>query len=76
MGIVERALLLIGKASLTTLTEAGETSYPRWQNIKRGKARVGAEELEILAKVFPEYRWWLLTGEKRPSGQFEMPVEA
>jgi len=76
MGIVERALLLIGKASITALTEAGDTSYPRWQNIKRGKARVGAEELEVLAKVFPAYRWWLLTGEKEPSGVFEVPEMA
>lgn len=32
-------------------------------SIKRGRARVGADEIEILAKVFPSYRWWLLTGE-------------
>lgn len=74
MGIVERSLFLIGQASLTALAEAGETSYPRWQNIKRGKARVGAEEVEILAKVFPSYRWWLLTGERgEPKGPHESP---
>lgn len=74
MGIVERSLTLIEKSSLTTLTEAGRTSYPRWQNIKRGKARIGAEEVETLAKVFPSYRWWLLTGEEGiPNGAFESP---
>lgn len=76
MGIVERSLTLIGQASLTALAEAGDTSYPRWQNIKRGKARVGAEEIEILAGVFPSYRWWLLTGEEgEPNGPFESPME-
>lgn len=57
-------------ASLKALAEAGSTDYVRWQNIKRGKARIGANEIEILGRVFPSYRWWLLTGEVTPeSGQ-------
>lgn len=47
-------------------SKAGGTDYPRWVNIKRGRARVGADEIEILAKMFPSYRWWLLTGEVQP----------
>lgn len=68
--LTDRALQLINAASLVELSKAGETDYPRWVNIKRGRARVGADEIEILAKVFPSYRWWLLTGETQPeSGQ-------
>lgn len=61
-----RALLLIGMSGINDLAKAGETDYPRWVNIKRGRARVGADEIEILGKVFPKYRWWLMTGEVMP----------
>lgn len=27
---------------------------------------VGADEIETLARVFPSYKWWLLTGEVLP----------
>lgn len=54
---------MLADASLKDLTEAGSTEYVRWQNIKRGRARIGADEIEILGRVFPSYRWWLITGE-------------
>lgn len=62
----DRALQLISTTSLVELSKAGETDYPRWVNIKRGRARVGADEIEILGKLFPAYRWWLMTGEVQP----------
>lgn len=66
MSITDRSLLLIGKSNLTDLTKAGDTDYNRWVSIKRGKARVGADEVEVLGRVFPQYRWWLSTGEVMP----------
>ncbi|HCG38763.1 MAG TPA: DNA-binding protein [Pseudomonas sp.] len=65
-GITDRGYRLLEIASLKTLADSGSTDYVRWQNIKRGKARIGANEVEILGRVFPSYRWWLLTGEVRP----------
>ena len=65
-GITDRGLRLLEIASIKALAEAGSTAYVRWQNIKRGKARIGANEIEILGRVFPSYRWWLLTGEAMP----------
>ncbi|TBU96840.1 DNA-binding protein [Stutzerimonas kirkiae] len=65
-GITDRGLALLDVASIKTLAAAGSTEYVRWQNIKRGRARLGAEEIEILGRVFPAYRWWLLTGEVIP----------
>lgn len=65
-GITDRGLRLLADASLKDLTEAGSTEYVRWQNIKRGRARIGADEIEILGRVFPGYRWWLMTGEAFP----------
>ena len=66
MSITERALRLISQSNLSELTRAGDTDYNRWVSIKRGKARVGADEVEILGKVYPHYRWWLSTGEVLP----------
>ncbi|OLU34917.1 DNA-binding protein [Pseudomonas sp. PA27(2017)] len=66
MNITDRALLLISASNLSELTRAGETDYNRWVSIKRGRARVGAEEIEILGKAYPNYRWWLSTGEVMP----------
>ena len=66
MSITDRSLLLIGQSNLTDLTRAGDTDYNRWVSIKRGKARVGADEVEVLGRVFPQYRWWLSTGEVMP----------
>lgn len=64
--ISDRALLLIGLSGINDLAKAGDTDYPRWVNIKRGRARVGANEIEILGNIFPNYRWWLMTGEVMP----------
>ena len=64
--LTDRALRLIAEGSLVELSKAGTTDYPRWVNIKRGRARVGAEEIEILSKLHPNWRWWLLTGEVMP----------
>jgi hypothetical protein len=66
MSITDRSIELIEKSNLSELTRAGETNYDRWVSIKRGKARVGADEVETLGKVYPQYRWWLSTGEVMP----------
>jgi hypothetical protein len=65
-GINDRGLRLLDMASMKALVEIGETEYVRWQNIKRGKARIGANEIEILGRAFPQYRWWLMTGDVIP----------
>lgn len=64
--ITDRVLLLIDLCNVVELSKAGSTDYARWMNIKRGRARVGAEEIEIIANQFPSWRWWLLTGEVMP----------
>jgi len=64
--IADRAILLIEKAGLTAFAETGTKEYFRWQNVKRGRARVGTQEIEEIGKVFPQYRWWLTTGEVLP----------
>lgn len=65
-GISDRGFQLLDMASIKALVALGGTEYVRWQNIKRGKARIGANEIEILGRAFPHYRWWLMTGEVMP----------
>lgn len=59
-------MLLLKMASLKDLAKAGETDYVRWQNIKRGRARLSVEEGEILTKIYPQYALWLITGKVAP----------
>lgn len=65
-GMAARALRLLEQTSLKGLAEVNSKDYVRWQSIKRGRARMGVEELERLAGLYPQYRWWLLTGESLP----------
>jgi len=75
VSITDRAVLLIDLAGLDAFAPVRSKEYYRWSNIKRGKARLGAEEIEQLNAMFPRYRWWLATGEVMPeSGQTEPGV--
>ncbi len=65
-GMADRALQLLSSTSLKELAPVGSKDYVRWQNIKRGKARLGAEEVEHLGRMYPQYRWWLMTGDVMP----------
>ena len=60
-GMANRALQLLDQTSLKELAEVNSKDYVRWQSIKRGRARIGAEELEQLGTIYPQYRWWLMT---------------
>ena len=64
--INDRAMLLLGKIRLSDLAATNSKEYVRWQNIKRGSARIGATEIEEIGKVFPNYRYWLISGELMP----------
>lgn len=65
-GITDRARLLLDLISLQDMAKPHSKEYVRWQNIKRGKVRFGADEIEELGQQLPNYRWWLMTGEVMP----------
>ncbi|MFR0693594.1 hypothetical protein ACLUTX_29660 [Enterobacterales bacterium AE_CKDN230030158-1A_HGKHYDSX7] len=65
-GMADRALQLLELTSLKDLAEVNSKEYVRWQSIKRGKARFAVGELEQLAEFYPQFRWWLITGETLP----------
>lgn len=45
--------------------ETGIDRY-RWGNIRNGKARLSDAEIEAVAKLFPQYALWLVTGDIAP----------
>lgn len=47
----------------------------RWNNIKRGRARCSTDELDAVAKAFPQFSWWILTGETKPEWGQTSPEE-
>lgn len=53
---------------LPELEEKTGISRYTWNNLKNParNREIKAEEIEAIAKVFPQYRWWMLTGEIMP----------
>lgn len=45
--------------------ETGIDRY-RWGNVRNGKARLTDAEIEAVAKLFPQYALWLITGTTAP----------
>lgn len=62
----DRVLQLLDRTSLKELAEVNSKEYVRWQSVKRGRARISTEEIEQLAKLYPNYQWWIITGEVMP----------
>lgn len=62
----DRVLKLLGETSLKELAEVNSKEYVRWQSVKRGRARISTDEIEQLAKLYPQYQWWIITGEVMP----------
>lgn len=72
----DRGLLLLKLIDLKDLAEVNSKQYRRWQNIKRGMARMGIDEAGELAAIHPEYSMWILTGKIEPkNGQISPELE-
>lgn len=69
--MIKERVITILKASQMRLPELEEkTGISRytWNNLKNParNREIKAEEIEAVSKVFPQYRWWMLTGEVMP----------
>ncbi|CAH0286074.1 hypothetical protein SRABI70_03908 [Pseudomonas sp. Bi70] len=79
--MIKERVITILKASQMRLPELEEkTGISRytWNNLKNParNREIKAEEIEAVAKVFPQYRWWMLTGEVMPDkGQLSPDYE-
>ncbi|MDL5600242.1 hypothetical protein QS468_46545 [Bacillus subtilis] len=74
-GVTDRVLHLLNLTSLKDLAEVNSKEYVRWQSIKRGNARLRADDLEKLSRFYPQFRWWLLTGEVLPEAGQTRPID-
>lgn len=62
------AILAWSGMKLPQLEKLTGISRYTWSNLKnRSKGReIKEEEILAIAKVFPQFRWWMLTGEVMP----------
>lgn len=76
--IGERITILrkFNKLSRRKLEEiTGITDYT-WQAVEIGKQKATEDHIEALAKVWPEYKYWLVFGETMPEcGQISPELE-
>lgn len=64
--IQARARALIDKAGFDRLIRESDIGLNRWQTVRYKDIRMSTNELEVLQKVFPTYRLWLISGEIAP----------
>ncbi len=64
--IQERARTLIKKAGVDSIARESDIAHSRWLSVTYKKVRMSTEELEVIQKVFPRYRLWLISGEIAP----------
>lgn len=62
----ERARALIDKAGLDRLGKESDIKYSRWVTVRYKDVRMSTNELEVLQKMFPAYRLWLISGDIAP----------
>ena len=76
--IKDRLISLFNRQRTTTWFEkqTGIDRY-RWQNVRNGKARLSDAEIEAVVVLFPQYAFWLVTGNVAPEiGQVSPDYEA
>ena len=68
--IKERVITILKTSGIRATDLERETGVSRytWNNLKNpAKSReIKEEEILGICKLFPQYRWWLLTGEVMP----------
>jgi hypothetical protein len=47
-----------------------------WANVRNGKSRVNEDHIEAVQKMWPQYGYWLCTGQTMPeAGQISPEIE-
>lgn len=61
-----RTLLEIEDIPLSKVIESTNINRDRWKNVRDKKAKMTADEVQVLSEVFPKYAYWLATGKELP----------
>nr|WP_252738182.1 hypothetical protein [Marinobacter salexigens] len=64
--IEDRAKLLIKKAGIDQLVRSSEIGNSRWKAVLYKGVRMSTNELEVVKKIYPNYSFWLISGEVAP----------
>lgn len=76
--MVDRLKILMKIENLTTKTLEERTGIDRykWGNLLNGKNRMNEDHIEKLRKEWPQYTYWLVTGQTLPEAGQISPNEA
>lgn len=64
--ILSRARTLIKKSGVDHLAKHSEIPASRWSSVTYKNVRMSTEELEVIKDLYPQYAYWLITGEIQP----------
>ena len=64
-GSADRAKLLLKLVGPKKASAQGG-DYERWRNVSKGAVRVGADEIDVLVQLYPQYALWLASGKTAP----------
>ncbi|WP_338136764.1 hypothetical protein [Metapseudomonas otitidis] len=53
-------------AGMDRLVKESEIGFQRWHSVRFKEIRMSTEELEVLQRMYPQYRLWLISGEVAP----------
>lgn len=65
--IAERVRTVASIAGMDRLVRETPIGSNRWRTVLYNKdIRISTEEVEELSKLYPQYRWWIISGEAAP----------
>lgn len=77
MNIKERMIEIIKWSKLSTveLEKLTEINRYTWGNIKNRGQRVNEDHIEAIAKIWPQFRYWIISGKTLPeAGQISPEI--
>ena len=68
MDIIDRLILIIDYEGITrpALEKRTGIKVKRWSNVLNRAAKPYAEEIEVISSLWPEYTYWLASGNELP----------
>lgn len=61
-----KLLIKLEDIELTWLAKETGIKRQRWADVKNGRAKLLMTEGAIIGKIYPEYAYWLITGNEMP----------
>ena len=63
----ERVRRIASMAGMDRLVRETPIGSNRWRTVLYNKdVRISTEEIDVLGSLYPQYRWWMVSGEVAP----------